>query len=198
MEGDNRCARDDADLFADITEGDVDAFRLFFRRHAPEALALAFRILGNRQDAEDVVSEVFLEMWRKRGRYDSLRGTPRAYLLMLVRSRAIDLYRAQVRSRPTSTLLEAETLPEQQVDWGHNAPSERLAQAEFEDLAVLALAELDGTQRKTLELTFFEGLSHSQIASHLELPLGTVKSHIRRGLAKLRAALDDHRSGGSL
>lgn len=193
----NRSCMDDAELLAAVTEGDPDAFRQFFRRYSAESLALARRILRNWQDAEDVVSEAFLELWNKRSRYDGSRAKPRAYLLMLVRSRAIDRYRAQVRNQNHSNALIAMVEANTSSLFEENSPSEDLIRSEAEVRACQALGDLDQEQRMALELTFYEGLSHSQVASRLNLPLGTVKSHIRRGLAKLQKALKTHASGDS-
>ena len=183
---------DDYQLVTEIQRGNLEAFREFFRRRAPEAQAVCFRVLGDRQEAEDVVSEVFFELWSRRDRYDGSRGSPRSYLLMLARSRSIDRYRSQARSalRPHSM---AEELTEGDAGLaGNEAPGEKLMRSEEQQQALTALRELEPSQRQTLELAFYEGLSHAQIASRLDMPLGTVKSHIRRGLARLRQKLEQH------
>lgn len=192
MEGGDLRVVDDAKIADDCFDGRLEPFREFFQRHASEVLAVCYRILRNRQDAEDLVSEVLFEMWTKRHRYDSTRSTPRGYLLMLARSRAIDRYRARVVSAPNSS-TDVNALAALTSD---DNPGEQLVQTETEQLAVRALSQLESMQRASLEMVFYEGLSHSQIASRLNLPLGTVKSHIRRGIAKLRGVMRDHRSGG--
>ena len=190
------CGNDDAELIEEVLSGNSEAFRRFFRQHVSDVLALCCRILRNRQDAEDVVSEVFFEMWTRRDRYDRARASPKSYLLMLARSRSIDRYRARSRSQPATNSRAASPDAPVVALTSNDKPQDQLEQTEIQQLAVRALDALEPAQRLALELAFYEGLSHAQIASRLELPLGTVKSRIRRGLSKLRQALDHHRSGG--
>lgn len=184
--------KDDEELSREILAGNLDAFRELFRRHAAEVLALSQRILGNRQDAEDVVSDVFFEMWRRRNKFDPLRASVRGFLLMMTRSRSIDRYRANMRSISSNAVTSGEF---RDVIEQTTSPPEKLLQLESQQFALAALRELDVAQRQVLELTFFEGLSHAQISSRLEIPLGTVKSHVRRGIAKLRSLMGDETSG---
>lgn len=194
MAGCDRPKSDDNAGPAAFTVDNFDGFRQFFRQHAAEVLALCHRILRNKQDAEDVASEVFFEMWTRRDRFDRTRSTPRTYLLLLARSRSIDRYRARGRRRAvvTSSLSDS---PELQTvgQTRFEQVSEQMIQVESEQRAVQALGQLQEPQRLALELAFFEGLSHAQIAAELELPLGTVKSHIRRGLLQLRRSLQSER-----
>jgi len=184
------------DETAAFLSDDLNAFRGFFRRHAGEALAVCNRILRDWQEAEDVVSDVFLEVWSKRDRYDRSRATPRAYILMIARSRAIDRYRVKNRTRQ-ATVSIATTDESEKAMMVIDNPYDAVETDEAQRLASHALAELEPPQRTTLEMSFYEGLSHAQIASKLDLPLGTVKSHIRRGLEKLRHMLGHKRLGGS-
>ena len=183
------------DIFLDrLLARDAEAFRVFFRRYAPDVMRVCLRVLRNRQDAEDVLSEVFLEIWNRFEQYDSDRGTLKAYISMIARSRAIDRLRSL--SRSPSTLLSLAATP----DDDHPISTEHVAaleEIESQDQAVNALQRLDASHRQVLELAFFEGLSHSQISSQLDVPLGTVKSIIRRGLAKLQTIVRAKRSGGS-
>lgn len=176
-------AQDDEVLFADIVAGSADAFRAFFRKHAPQALAVCRRILMNGADAEEVLSDVFCEVWEKRHRYDRNRSSPRSYLMLLTRSRAIDRLRMKSVARREESIVASGPAPSIESAW------ERVDRQEQGERVQSALGELKGSQRAALELAFYEDLSHSQIASRLDLPLGTVKSHIRKGLAVLRIAL---------
>lgn len=182
---------DDAEVFGRLLDGDVTSFREFFRRRSPEVLAICQRVLGNRQDAEDVTSEVFFELWSRRDRYDSSRGGPRSYLLLLAKSRAIDLYRSKSKTKMRMDRLKEEAT-EVGIGPSHQDSPERAASmTEFQRFATDAISELDPTQKTAMELAFYEGLSHAQIAARLDSPLGTVKSNIRRGLKKLQHRLKD-------
>lgn len=180
---------DDKEYCDKMLAGDVEAFRLFFRERSPEVVALCWRILHSLPDAEDVTADVFLEVWSKRDRFDASRGTLRSYVLMLARSRAIDLYRVKSKERArVEFTADADTVGSQcQFE-----PDDSMT--EFQLLVKNALAELSDAEQATIELSFFEGLSHSQIANQLDTPLGTIKSSIRRGLSKLRQKLNEWES----
>ncbi|BBO36424.1 RNA polymerase sigma-70 factor [Lacipirellula parvula] len=180
---------DGSDLLAAVRLGDRTAFRALYDRFGADLLALCERILRHRADAEDAVAEVFWEVWKRRDRYDSMRGAARPYLMTLARSRAIDRLRShaarpEVRADSGWRLNEQDTLA-----GGAPAPDESASQGETRVRIVAAIAELDARQREAMELAYYEGLSHQQIAQRLGAPLGTVKTHIRRGLKKLRYAL---------
>ena len=176
-------------LMAAVRCGDRRAFRALYDRFAPEVLALCERILHHRADAEDAVADVFWEVWQRRDRYDASRGGARPYLMTLARSRAIDRLRSQA-ARPEARTEGARRTPEQDELTGTMAsPEDSAAYAELKVRVAAALAELDARQREAMELAYYEGLSHQQIAERLTAPLGTVKTHIRKGLAKLRFAL---------
>ena len=186
---------DDAQLCRAIVRGDVDAFRQLFHRYSSEVMTVCERILRDRQDAEDVTSEVFLELWRKRERYDPRRATPRTYLLLMARSRAIDHYRSKRKTKATVPGPAYNSLQDAELFVDASSPSDCVSQSELQATAMRALERLSEAQRKVLDLAFFEGLSQAQIATELDMPLGTVKSHMRRGLAQLRYALNEFRSG---
>jgi RNA polymerase sigma-70 factor (ECF subfamily) len=182
-------APDGSELLAAVRLGDRAAFRALYDRFGSELLALCERILRQRADAEDTVAEVFWEVWKRRDRYDVMRGPARPYLMTLARSRAIDRLRSH-SARPEVRADSGWRLHEQDSLAGSlPTPDETASHGETRIRIVAAIAELDARQREAMELAYYEGLSHQQIAERLGAPLGTVKTHIRRGLKKLRYAL---------
>jgi RNA polymerase sigma-70 factor, ECF subfamily len=171
-------------LLGEIARGDRDAFARFYDLHAPLVHTFALRILRERGEAEEVVQDVFLQVWRQAGAYSTDRGTPEAWLIMMTRSRGIDKLRSRRRQnemvRPVDT---AERLPEPVVPESATGPAEARATLGG------ALADLPAAQRSVLELAYFDGLTQSEIAAHLGEPLGTVKTRMRSGLERLRGAL---------
>ncbi len=189
------CRQDDLELVEQILDGNREAFGHFFRRHAADVLAVCQRILGNAQDAEDVSSEVFFELWSKKTRYDQSRSTPRSYLLLLARSRSIDRYR--VNRRTKSVIVAGKGSMESELASERDDSAQLATDSELHGIAKQAMRELQPGQRDTLELVFYEDLSHAEIADRLDIPLGTVKSHIRRGMLKLRTIFHSTGAGGS-
>jgi RNA polymerase sigma-70 factor (ECF subfamily) len=184
---------DDVELLAATGRGDRLAFRALYDRYAAELLALCQRILHERADAEDAVADVFWEVWQRRDRYDAARGGARAYLVTLARSRAIDRLRSQA-ARPEARSNGVYRTPDQDELTAYiRSPEETAADAELRLRVAEALASLDARQREAMELAYYGGLSHQQIADRLAAPLGTVKTHIRKGLNKLRFALKPYR-----
>lgn len=180
---------DDAEFFQELLDGNVTAFRQFFRENGPEVVALCQKILRSVQDAEDVAAEVFLEFWKHRGRYDPARGSLRTYILLLARSRAIDLYRRKAKQQSRFGTAEVADAAEEEAVRKNEPPHQEVVRREFQVSARNALDELSLTERTAIELAFYQGMSHAQIASQLDVPLGTTKSHIRRGLLKLKQKL---------
>lgn len=175
----------DPRLVERMAAGDGAALRALYDQHGRSVFSLAVRMLRSQQDAEDLVQEVFVQAWRQATRYDAGRGTVAAWLLVQTRSRAIDKLRSRrVRAEGTETA----GVLEQQRDPAPGADVEvvRLEQA---DAVRRALDDLPHPQRAALELAYFEGLTHVEIAERLEEPLGTVKTRIRQGLLRLRDAL---------
>ena len=160
---------------------DVEDLRALSKgdRHAPLLLGLGIKILGNRREAEDLVHDVFLELWREAPRYDQARGGVRGWILSKTRSRALDrrLQWAR-RKRAVDPLLRGES----SYVTDDRIGSERRALRE-------AFEQLPPSQRTVLELVYAEGLSTLEVAAHLGSPVGTVKSRIAYGLARLRASL---------
>jgi len=170
---------------ARIARGDQLAFAELYDRHARLVFSLALRILQERADAEDIVQEVFAQVWSQAGRYDASRGAVAAWMLMLTRSRAIDRLRAR-RARP-ETASESNTA-ESVVDSAVRQDLELLSAEQVTRLQ-RALKELPDAQRTALELAYYEGLTHAEVAARLSEPLGTVKTRIRQAVIKLRESL---------
>jgi RNA polymerase sigma-70 factor, ECF subfamily len=168
-----------------VRDGEAHAFEVIFDRHSSIAFSLAYRMCGRRAGAEDIVQDAFLSLWRSGARYDSSRGSVRSWILGAVHNRAIDAFRRDA-SRTTHDVHD-------------DGISERLPAAEHTDQQVAqrdeareirrALEGLPADQRQVIELAYFGGFSHSQIAEMLTLPAGTVKGRMRLGLAKLRISL---------
>jgi len=177
---------EDVESLRRVVSGDQGAAAVLYDRHARPLYSLILRILGDETEAEDVLQEVFVQAFRQAGRYDASRGVVAAWLLMMARSRAIDRLRAR-RSRVEGRTGELQVLndvPDAQPD-----VASALLDEERTRLVREALAELPLLQRMAIELAYYEGLSHTEIAERLEQPLGTVKTRIRLGLLKLRDVL---------
>jgi len=179
---------DDARLLDAVAAGDADALALLFDRHGAAVLGVLTRMLGRAGEADEVLQEVFLWLWKHPRRYDPSRSSLRGWLLVLARSRALDVLRADRSRRVREEGVERERAIRH--DPAHQpVPLAGLEQREAERRLQSALGTLPEEQRRCIELAFFAGLSHSQIAARLQQPLGTVKSRIQLGMAKLRAAL---------
>ena len=178
---------EDLESLRRFASGDQGAAAGLYDRHARALYSLILRIVGDEGEAEDVLQEVFVQAFRQAGRYDSSRGAVAAWLLMMARSRAIDRVRARrarVEGR-TGEVTVLNDLPDSQPD-----ASSAMLDEEQTRLVREALAGLPLLQRMAIELAYYEGLSHTEIAERLEQPLGTVKTRIRLGLLKLRDVLD--------
>ena len=165
--------------------GDRSAFERLYDRYAPLVYSLALRINRVQADAEDLVQEVFLQVWRRAETYRPERGSVEAWLLTITRNRALDRHRAfDTRNRAHQSLRDLSGV---RVSEPASSPALR----DESRLAVRsALTTLSDDQRRVLELAYFDGLSQSQIALSLGLPLGTVKTRIRSGLERLRGLLN--------
>lgn len=190
----------DAELMAAINRGEPSALERLYDRHGAAVLAICLRILRDRAEAEEVLEEVFWEIWVRRERYDAERALPFTYLMTLARSRALD--RLRFRRRRASVWLEIGTLEQTTLSTasGNGADPFEDASATQRRLAIdRALEELSPPHRRAVEMNFFEGLSHREISERLGDPLGTVKTRIRQGLLTMRKALRslDERGGSS-
>ena len=171
----------DVSLIRGAADGDRDCLAGLYDRYSPALLAIGRRILGDRREAEDLLHDVFLEVWRQASDYDEARGSVRAWLLMRMRSRALDRRKAAVFSR------RADLPPSDSV--AEPPASEDPALGADRDVVRRALASLPNEQRLVLELGYFEGLSSSEIAERVSAPIGTVKSRVAAALSKLRAGI---------
>ena len=174
----------DADLISLAENDDPEAFATLYDRHNRAAYSVAYRVMGKRQTAEDLVQEVFLKVWRAAGSYRAERGSVRTWILSLVRNRGIDQLRSTASRRRTQERIEA-SAPRSQ-------PSETFAETwrnSRRDQIRQALKALPAEQSKILELSYFCGYTHVEIAGFLNIPLGTVKGRLRLGLEKMRGSL---------
>ena len=177
----------DEELMQLVYRGNADAFEVVYDRHADAAFSLAMRICGQRSVAEDVVQEAFLSLWRSGARYDRNRGSVRTWTLGIVHNRAIDsLRRRAVRDR--GVVADdgiAERMPARErteLEFARRDEAREIREA---------LGQLPREQSHVIELAYFGGLTHMEIASMLDTPIGTVKGRMRLGLEKMRAALGE-------
>jgi RNA polymerase sigma-70 factor (ECF subfamily) len=179
----------DAELIRRIRAGDRAAFLEFYDRASPLLLAVAARILNERREAEDVLQDVFAQIWHKSQGFDPELGSLTSWAVALTRNKSVDRIRASTRRRRLieEIAVTAETV--EQVPAA--AASEQLHGEERAGHIRAALADLSPDQRQVIELAFFAGLSQSEIAERLAQPLGTIKARIRRGMLRLRDRLGD-------
>ena len=178
----------DPSLLARVAKGDQQAYSQLYDHSSTLLFTLAVRILGNHEEAAELLQDVYLEVWRKVSRYDVGRGTPIAWLITLTKSRAIDRLRARAaRGYRAMSSLEAGHVA-QIVDLGPS-PFETQADQELRGAVGAAMAGLPQAQQQAIELAYYEGLSHTEIAARLNQPLGTVKTRIKLGMSKLRETL---------
>jgi RNA polymerase sigma-70 factor (ECF subfamily) len=173
----------DVDLLHAVARGDEDALARLYDQYRVILFGLLVRILNSREEAEDVLQEVFLQVWRRAGDFDEQRGKPFTWLVTLTRSRAIDRLRV-LNARQRLATSAAQDQPEEASD-----ALRETFHSEQKEIVQRALAELPEDQRRTLLLAYFEGLTQSEIATKINAPLGTVKTRMRTALTKLRATL---------
>ena len=176
----------DEELMPLIGEKNPGAFEVFYDRHGGVAYSLAYRIVGERGAAEDVVQEAFISIWRSGARYDAARGSVRTWMLGIVRNRAIDALRSKAGRAPKLDFDDDSILEHRPS--GELTDSEALRRETAQEVRG-ALDELPGEQSKVIQLAYFGGFSHSEISRILNLPMGTVKGRMRLGLEKIRGEL---------
>ena len=179
----------DVELLHAVARGDEEALSRLYDRYRVILFSLLVRILKSREEAEDVLQEVFLQVWKRAGDFDNARGKPFTWLVTLARSRAIDRIRqlgARQRLAEASAHDASEAVSDAVADTLHSEQREIVARA---------LAALPEDQRRTLNLAYFDGLTQSEIAEQLNTPLGTVKTRMRSGMIKLRELLGDQVKG---
>jgi RNA polymerase sigma-70 factor, ECF subfamily len=183
----------DQALMERIVNGDALAFEVLFDRHGGASFSLAYRMCGRRTMAEDIVQETFLSLWRRGGRYDRTKGSVRSWVLGALHNKAIEYFRHQTATAGRDVRdddgIEQLVSPERT-----DADAERRADA---NRVRGALDHIPNDQRRVIELAYFGGFTHSQIADMLELPAGTVKGRMRLGLVKLRLSVGDHTAAGA-
>ena len=175
-----------------IASRDRSALTSLYNKYSPTLLTLCTRLLADRGEAEDLLIDVFWEVWERSDRYDPARAAPLTYLVMLCRSRAIDRRRRAnaVKKMPPGMQISVEAAADKGLDIADRGERVDYADlAEQREIVRTGVRKLSAPQQQTLELAFFEGLSHTEIAEKTNIPLGTVKSHIRSGLIRLREIL---------
>jgi RNA polymerase sigma-70 factor (ECF subfamily) len=179
------CPPELAALVAGVAAGEQRALERFYRLTVGRVFGLALRIVRCRATAEEVAEDVYVQIWHSAATYDARRGAPLGWALTICRSRAIDALR-----RADSAIVDADPTERLDAITQHGPGLQDLLQATQDNTALhAAVARLVPEQRQVVALAFFRGLTHAEISQAAELPLGTVKSHIRRGLAALREEL---------
>ena len=181
----------DFQIMADIAAGESAALTRLYERYSGMVYAICMRVLGNHAEAEECLINVFWEIWNRSARYDAQRAAPMTYITTLARSRAIDRRRSNAVHNHPSVSLDAGTdqsfiasIPSHGGD-----PASATLLAEVRSRISSAMQSLDPVHRQIIECSYYDGLSHSQIARKLGKPLGTIKTFIRQSLAQLRQAL---------
>jgi RNA polymerase sigma-70 factor (ECF subfamily) len=183
----------DEELMEKVAANDADAFEVVLERHADAAFSLAYRICGRRSLAEDIAQEAFLSVWRSGARYDRARGSVRTWTLGIVHNRAVDALR---RSGVHDRRRASDEGIEETLQAPERTETQALDKAVSQEIRG-ALGELPAEQRRVIELAYFGGFTHLEIASMLDTPVGTVKGRMRLGLHKLRGQLQSWEAVGT-
>ena len=179
-----------AALVTQMAQGSQEALGRLYDETAPSVNGLLQRMLGQPQDAEEVLMDVYMKAWKNAAAWSPERGSVQAWLMMMARSVAIDRIRRRA-AQPDTTTIAPESAPEPASL--EASPEEQTSRGQWRTEVLRALNELPREQREALMIAFFEGLSHSELAARLGQPLGTVKSRVRVGLLRLRQILDARR-----
>ncbi len=178
----------DVALVQQINQGDDQAFAIFYDRFAPGLFSMIYAILHDQKEAEDVLQEAFIQMWKRTSTYDGTRSSLFTWSVMIARHKAIDRLRSRQRQSRLADAVAQE--PEDTTTSGLNEGADQLlARSDDGDRVRAALAQLGDAQREALDLAFFGGFTQTEISEKLGAPLGTVKARIRRGLMALREVL---------
>ena len=177
----------DEDVMQLVRGGDARAFEVIYERHSAAAFSLAYRMMGTRGGAEDVTQDAFLSLWRSGARYDRARGSVRTWVLGIVHHRAIDALRR-------ATVHDRRRAGDEGIEERFEAAERTDVEAARRDEARTVRAALDGLprdQRQVIELAYFGGFTHTEIADMLKAPVGTIKGRMRLGLSKMRDRLSN-------
>lgn len=180
-------AVEESEWMTAISRGDAGAFERLYHRHSPQLYGICLKVLRQPADAQAVLSDVFMDVWKRADRFNPQRGSVRSYLVTLARSRAIDRLRSE-GTRHTHERNHQALAASGQPTPATN-PEATAIFGEHQQLVRQAMGSLSGPQRATLEMAYFRGLTHREIADELNIPLGTAKTHIRTALKKLRSTL---------
>lgn len=180
-----------AGLLARIAAGDQPALAEFYDASSAKVFGLVMKILADRTVAEEVTMDVYTQVWRRASSYDAERGTPGSWLMTLAKTRAIDRFRSSYLERGRQVPLDHAA----EVPGDRATPEQYSAGLERQRLVQEAMASLSAEQRQAIALAYYWGLSQSEIADRLQLPLGTVKTRMRLGMIRLREVLAPHGEG---
>lgn len=175
---------DEAGLLVGLAAGDQGSLAALYDRYGDAALGLAYKICGNRTIAEDIVQESFLALWQRPDSFDARRGTAGSFLMGIVHHKAVDAVRREASVHRREQNYAAEPNPGSEDDVVEAAWISMRRSAVLE-----ALRQLSGVQREALELAYLQGLTYSEVATRLNIPLGTAKTRLRDGMIRLRALL---------
>jgi RNA polymerase sigma-70 factor (ECF subfamily) len=186
--------RSDEQILAALAQRDLTALEELYDRHHKVAFSLAYRIVGDRGSAEDVLQDAFLSVWRQAGSYSRSRGSARTWLMSIVHHRAIDKLRSHASA---GTTIPYDQIPENTEESSQPSIWQQAWNNVRGDMVKHALERLPADQRKSIELAYFSGYTQVEIAELMGVPLGTVKGRMRIGLQKLRALLGGLEIGAS-